>query len=48
MKEENPAEYKRLMEGYDSEDEFVRDALGLSKMAFDAYEKVNKIVKRSS
>lgn len=44
MKKENPSEYNRLMEGYSSEDEFVREALGLSKKAYNSYKEVNKIV----
>lgn len=39
MKVENPAEYKRLMENYTSEDEFVREALGLSEKAVTLYKK---------
>lgn len=46
MKAENPAEYKRLMKGYSSEDEFVREALGLSEKAFQYYEEVRTNVKR--
>lgn len=39
MKKEDPKEYKRLMAGYESEDEFVRDALGLSVKAHNHYKK---------
>jgi hypothetical protein len=39
MKAENPTEYKRLMEGYSSEDEFVKEVLGLSTKAFNHYKK---------
>lgn len=37
MKVENPAEYKRLMMGYNNEDEFVKDVLGLSVRAINYY-----------
>jgi hypothetical protein len=33
MKVEDPAEYKRLMDGYTSEDELVRDVCNLSTRA---------------
>jgi hypothetical protein len=38
MKKEDPKEYERLMSGYDSENEFVREALGLSVKAFNHYQ----------
>jgi hypothetical protein len=37
MKVEQPNTYKRLMEGYTSEDEFVKDVLGLSVRAINDY-----------
>lgn len=37
MKVEQPSEYKRLMEGYNSEDELVRDVCGLSIRAINHY-----------
>lgn len=37
MKQEDPKEYARLMKGYDNEDEFVRETLGLSKKAVSHY-----------
>lgn len=37
MKKEDPKEYARLMEGYKNEDEFVREAVGLSTKAYNHY-----------
>jgi hypothetical protein len=37
MKDEQPREYNRLMQGYKSEDEFVREALGMSNKAINHY-----------
>jgi hypothetical protein len=37
MKDENPKEYERLMQGYENEDEFVREALGLTDKAMSHY-----------
>jgi hypothetical protein len=37
MKKEDPKEYNRLMNGYVNEDEFVREALGLSEKAVNHY-----------
>jgi hypothetical protein len=37
MKEEMPKEYERLMKGYSTEDELIREALGLSEQAMDHY-----------
>ena len=37
MKKEDPKEYDRLMQGYQNEDEFVREAVGLSTKAFNHY-----------
>jgi hypothetical protein len=38
MKVEQPEEYRRLMEGYETEEEFVKEALGMSEKAVDYYE----------
>jgi hypothetical protein len=38
MKVEQPEEYTLLMEGYESEDEFIRDTLGLTLKAVNYYE----------
>jgi hypothetical protein len=38
MKVEQPEEYTRLMEGYSSEEEFVKEALGLTLRAVNYYE----------
>jgi hypothetical protein len=38
MKVEQPLEYSRLMEGYETEDEFVKEALGLTLRAVNYYE----------
>lgn len=38
MKAEQPEEYRKLMKGYNSEDEFVREALGLTNKALKHYE----------
>jgi hypothetical protein len=38
MKVEQPEEYTRLMEGYASEEEFVKEALGLTLRAVNYYE----------
>ena len=37
MKVEQPSEYTRLMAGYESEDELVRDVCGLSVKAYEYY-----------
>jgi hypothetical protein len=37
MKVEQPSEYRRLMADYTSEDEFVKDVLGLSVRAINDY-----------
>lgn len=37
-----PEEYKKLMKGFNNEDEFVRDALGLSKKAMQHYSKQSR------
>jgi hypothetical protein len=38
MKVEQPEEYRRLMEGYNSEDEFMQEVLGISLKAINYYE----------
>jgi hypothetical protein len=38
MKVEQPEEYRRLMEGYETEEEFVKEALGMSEKAVNYYE----------
>jgi hypothetical protein len=38
MKVEQPLEYSRLMEGYETEEEFVKEALGMSEKAVNYYE----------
>jgi hypothetical protein len=38
MKVEQPEEYRRLMEGYETEEEFVKEALGLTLRAVNYYE----------
>jgi hypothetical protein len=38
MKEQQPEEYRRLMEGYETEEEFVKEALGMSEKAVNYYE----------
>jgi hypothetical protein len=38
MKVEQPLEYSRLMEGYETEEEFVKEALGLTLRAVNYYE----------
>jgi hypothetical protein len=38
MKVEQPGEYNRLMKGYASEDEFVKEASGMSLKAINMYE----------
>lgn len=43
MKEEQPLEYLRLMRGYESEDHFVCDALGLSTKAYNHYKEVHHV-----
>lgn len=42
MKIENPREYVRLMSGYENEDDFVRDALGLPKDDYKNYKKMRR------
>lgn len=37
MKKEDPKEYERLMQGFHNEDEFVREALGLTEKAVSHY-----------
>lgn len=37
LKEESPEEYKAVMKDYESEDEFVRDVIGLSDKAIQHY-----------
>lgn len=43
MKTEQPLEYLRLMRGYESEDEFVREAVGLSNKAINYYKEINHV-----
>jgi hypothetical protein len=43
MKKEDPKEYERLMQGYTSEDEFVREALGLSEKALSHYDNMRGV-----
>ena len=38
MKVEQPLEYSRLLEGYETEEEFIRDTLGLTEKAINYYE----------
>jgi hypothetical protein len=38
MKAEQPEEYKRLMQGYNSEEEFIKETLGMSEKAVNYYE----------
>ena len=38
MKVEQPLEYSRLLEGYETEEEFIRDTLGLTEKAVNYYE----------
>jgi hypothetical protein len=38
MKVEQPEEYRRLMKDYATEDEFVKEALGLTLRAVNYYE----------
>jgi hypothetical protein len=38
MKVEQPEEYTRLTEGYETEDEFIKDVLGLTLRAVNYYE----------
>jgi hypothetical protein len=38
MKVEQPEEYRRLMEGYTSEDEFINEVIGISEKAVNYYE----------
>jgi hypothetical protein len=38
MKVEQPEEYRRLTEGYETEDEFIKDVLGLTLRAVNYYE----------
>jgi hypothetical protein len=42
MKVEQPEEYRRLMEGYETEDEFIRDTLGLTEKAVNYYESIKE------
>lgn len=37
MKVEQPEQYTKLMNGYTSEDELIRDISGLSKKAIEGY-----------
>jgi hypothetical protein len=38
MKVEQPEEYRRLMEGYTSEEEFINEVIGISEKAVNYYE----------
>ena len=38
MKVEQPEEYRRLLGGYETEEEFIRDTLGLTEKAVNYYE----------
>jgi hypothetical protein len=38
MKVEQPEEYRRLMKDYETEEEFIRDTLGLTEKAVNYYE----------
>jgi hypothetical protein len=38
MKVEQPEEYRRLMKDYETEDEFIKDVLGLTLRAVNYYE----------
>lgn len=42
MKVEQPLEYLRLLRGYENEDDFVRDALGLPKESYTNYKKMRR------
>lgn len=43
MKQEDPKEYERLMQGYENEDEFVREALGLTDAAVSHYDNMRGV-----
>lgn len=47
LKENEPREYASLMNGYANEDEFIREALGLSKKAIAHYTKTKAEVTRN-
>jgi hypothetical protein len=38
MKVEQPLEYSRLMEGYETEEEFINEVIGISEKAVNYYE----------
>jgi hypothetical protein len=48
MKVENYAEYLRLMEGYSSEDELVRDVCGLSTRAVNYARSLMNVAKNET